>query len=154
MDTTTTGDIVAHVATDNYKGGQLAGEYIAKKILIDKKGKVAIVTYSEIEACVKREEGFKEVISKYSDIKLLDVQNCSGSAEKAANVTQDMFAYSDEIVHPFRRKASTRSGSNRPAVPVEIVRLFQAKSSTCSGSKNPVVSASPVDQVGAKRRAA
>lgn len=63
-------------------------------------------------------------------------------------------AYSDEIVHPFRRKASTRSGSNRPAVPVEIVRLFQAKSSTCSGSKNPVVSASPVDQVGAKRRAA
>jgi len=35
----------------------------------------------------------------------------------------------------FRRKASTRSGSNRPAVPVEIVRLFQAKSSTCSGSK-------------------
>ena len=63
-------------------------------------------------------------------------------------------AYSDEIVHPFRRKASTRSGSNRPAVPVEIVRLFQAKSPTCSGSKNPVVSASPVDQVGAKRRAA
>ena len=65
-----------------------------------------------------------------------------------------LVAYSDEIVHPFRRKASTRSGSNRPAVPVEIVRLFQAKSPTCSGSKNPVVSASPVDQVGAKRRAA
>jgi len=29
MDTTTTGEIVAHVATDNYKGGQLAGEYMA-----------------------------------------------------------------------------------------------------------------------------
>jgi len=40
-------------------------------------------------------------------------------------------AHSDEIVHLVRRKASTRSGS-----------------------KNPVVSASPVDQVGAKRRAA
>ena len=89
MDSTTTGDIIAHVATDNYKGGQLAGEYMAEKVLKGK-GKVAIVTYSEIEACVKREEGFKEVIAKYPDIELLDVQNCSGSAEIAANVTQDM----------------------------------------------------------------
>jgi len=76
------------------------------------------------------------------------------STRKVDDLVRALGAYSDEIVHPFRRKASTRSGSNRPAVPVEIVRLFQAKSSTCSGSKNPVVSASPVDQVGAKRRAA
>ncbi len=97
MDTTTAGDIVAHVATDNYKGGQLAGEYMAEKVLVDKKGKVAVVTYSEIEACVKREEGFKEIIATYPDIEILDVQNCSGSAEKAANVTQDMLLKHPEL---------------------------------------------------------
>ena len=44
------------------------------------------------------------------------------------------------------------------AIGVSTLHIFQLripmKSSICSGSKNPVVSASPVDQVGAKRRAA
>lgn len=46
-------------------------------------------------------------------------------------------ACSDEIVHVVRRKASTRSGSNRPPVPDQRIQWFRQASA---------------DQVGAKRR--
>lgn len=97
FDASAPGDYVAHVGTDNYAGGKLAGKYMAEKILEGQKGNVVIVTYSEIEACVFREEGFVEVIKQYPDIKVLDIQNCSGSMEKAANVTQDMLLKFDQI---------------------------------------------------------
>ena len=97
FDVSAPGDYVAHVGTDNYAGGKLAGEYMAEEVLENKEGNVVIVTYSEIEACVFREEGFVEVINEYPNIKVLDIQNCSGSMEKAANVTQDMLLKYDEI---------------------------------------------------------
>jgi ribose transport system substrate-binding protein len=97
FDVSAPGDYVAHVGTDNYAGGKLAGKYMAENILEDQKGNVVIVTYSEIEACVFREEGFVEVINEYPDIEILDIQNCSGSMEKAANVTQDMLLKYDQI---------------------------------------------------------
>ena len=60
-----------------------------------------------------------------------------------AKLTPFIAAYSDEIVHLVRRKASTRSGPIRPPVPIQIVQLVQGKSSTCSGAKNPVVLKGP-----------
>lgn len=91
MDISSDGETVAHIATDNYKGGELAAEYVATKMLPDKKGEVAIVTYSEVESCVNREKGFKEYLEKnFPDIKVVDVQNCSGDQAKAADVTQNM----------------------------------------------------------------
>lgn len=91
MDISSDGETVAHVATDNYKGGELAAEYVAKKMIPDAKGEVAIVTYSEVESCVNREKGFKEYMEKnHPDIKVVDVQNCSGDQAKAADVTQNM----------------------------------------------------------------
>ncbi|MDK2815826.1 MAG: ribose transport system substrate-binding protein [Moorella sp. (in: firmicutes)] len=82
-------EVKSHVATDNYAGGKLAGKYAAEKVL-NGKGKVAIITYSEVQSCVDRERGFKEAVADYPNIKVVDVQNCSGSAEKAANLTQDI----------------------------------------------------------------
>ena len=40
---------------DSYKCGQIAAEYMLEKILTDKKGDAAVITYSEIEACIQRE---------------------------------------------------------------------------------------------------
>ncbi|MGB9663261.1 MAG: substrate-binding domain-containing protein [Moorellaceae bacterium] len=82
------GDVVSHVATDNYAGGKLAGKYIAENVLKGK-GQVAVITYSEVSSCVDREKGFKEALAAYPEIKLVDVQSYSGNAEKAANITQD-----------------------------------------------------------------
>lgn len=89
IDTEADGEVVSHIATDNYEGGKMAASYLAE--LIDEQGEVGIITYSEIESCVNREDGFTEVIeSEYPDIEIVDVENCSGSAEKAASLTQDM----------------------------------------------------------------
>lgn len=91
MDVQSDGTPVAHVATDNYKGGELAAEYLTKNILAGKKGNVAVITYSEIEGCVNREKGFTEWLSKNaSGIKVVDVQNYSGDQAKAADVMQNM----------------------------------------------------------------
>lgn len=90
------GDVASHIATDNKEGGRIAGQYMGEKVL-NGKGKVAIVTYSEVESCVNREEGFKEAIAKFPGIQVVDVQNSSGSAEKAANVTQDMLLKNPDL---------------------------------------------------------
>ncbi|WP_378956207.1 substrate-binding domain-containing protein [Pelosinus sp. sgz500959] len=96
FDVSAKGDVVSHIATDNKEGGRIAGQYMGEKIL-NGKGKVAIVTYSEVESCVNREEGFKEAIAKFPGIQIVDVQNSSGSAEKAANVTQDMLLKNPDL---------------------------------------------------------
>jgi len=88
--------IISQIGTDNFGGGYLAGEYAAEKVL-DKKGKVCVITFSEIQETLDRERGFKDAIAKYPDIKILDTQNYAGSAEKAQQLTQDMLVKFPEI---------------------------------------------------------
>ena len=45
-----TGEVVCHVATDNYQGGKLAGEAMVK-LLSDSGGKVAILHFPQAESC-------------------------------------------------------------------------------------------------------
>ena len=42
MDIASDGETVAHIATDNYKGGELAAEYMVNNMLTDKKGNVGV----------------------------------------------------------------------------------------------------------------
>ncbi|MCX6089229.1 MAG: substrate-binding domain-containing protein [Candidatus Atribacteria bacterium] len=88
--------IISQVGTDNYGGGALAGEYAAEKVL-NKKGKVAVITFAEIQETLDRDRGFKDTIAKYPDITVLDTQNYAGSAEKAQQLTQDMLVKFPEI---------------------------------------------------------
>lgn len=91
MDIPSDGKTVSHISTDNYKGGELAAEYLVKNVLKDKKGSAAVITYSENEGCVNREKGFTEWLGKNApDIKVADVQNYSGDQSKAADVMQNM----------------------------------------------------------------
>lgn len=91
MDIKSDGNTVSHIATDNYKGGQLAAEYMFKSMLKDKKGDVAVITYSEIESCIEREKGFTEwMAANAPNVKIVDIQNYSGDQSKAADVMQNM----------------------------------------------------------------
>lgn len=91
MDIPSDGNTVCHVSTDNHKGGELAAEYLVKNVLPNKKGNVAVITYSEIEGCVQREKGFTEWLGKNApDVKVADIQNYSGDQAKAADVMQNM----------------------------------------------------------------
>lgn len=70
-------DYVSFVATDNYKGGQMAGEQLAK--LLGGKGKVILLRYAVGSASTEaREKGFLEALGKHADIKLISSDQYAG----------------------------------------------------------------------------
>lgn len=59
------GEVVCHVATDNYQGGKLAGEAMVK-LLRETGGKVAILHFPQAESCQLRVKGFREVVDAHN----------------------------------------------------------------------------------------
>lgn len=79
-------DYVAYVATDNFKGGQLAGEAMAK--VLGDKGNVIVLRYAEgSNSTMQRENGFLDAIKKHPGIKVVSENQFAGvtteSAQKA-----------------------------------------------------------------------
>ena len=65
--------IVSFVATDNYRGGTLAGEHLAK--LLGDKGKVIMLRYQEGSASTaERESGFLDAIAEHNGIEVVSAQ--------------------------------------------------------------------------------
>src|SRR5437879_13514820 len=69
---------VSFVATDNYKGGQLAGEHLGK--LLGGKGNVILLRYAVGSASTEaREAGFLDTLkAKFPDLKLLSADQYAG----------------------------------------------------------------------------
>ncbi len=68
---------VSFVATDNYKGGQLAGEHLAG--LLGEKGNVILLRYAVGSASTEaREAGFLDVLKKHPEIKLISSDQYAG----------------------------------------------------------------------------
>jgi ribose transport system substrate-binding protein len=81
-------DFVSFVATNNRKGGQMAGEQLVK--LLGGKGKVVLLRYAVGSASTEeREAGFLEVIKKNPDITML-VDNRYGNATVASAQDESM----------------------------------------------------------------
>lgn len=59
------GEVVCHVATDNYQGGLLAGEAMVK-LLEETGGEVGILHFPQVESCQLRVKGFTEIIDKHN----------------------------------------------------------------------------------------
>lgn len=77
-------NIVSFVATDNLKGGMLAGDRIGE--LLGGKGKVLMLRYQEGSASTEqREEGFlKEIRSKYPGVELISSDQHAGPTRDTA----------------------------------------------------------------------
>jgi ribose transport system substrate-binding protein len=88
-------NVVAHIASDNFRGGQLAGEYLAK--LINGKGNIAIIDQPAITSVIDRVAGFREAISKYPDMKVVADVNGEGVRDKALIVTADVLQANPEL---------------------------------------------------------
>jgi len=81
-------DFVSLVATDNYKGGQMAGEEMIK--LLGGKGSVLILRYQEgSESTEQREKGFTDAIAKAPGIKLLDPKQYAGATRATAQAASE-----------------------------------------------------------------
>jgi ribose transport system substrate-binding protein len=76
-------DYVSYVATDNRKGGQLAGDYLAE--LLAGKGKVVLLRYAEgSESTNQREQGFLDAIAKHPGIEVVSSNQYGGADVEGA----------------------------------------------------------------------
>jgi len=76
-------DYVSYVATDNYKGGTLAGEHLAK--LLGGKGKVALLRYMEGSASTdERERGFLDAVKKHPGLEVASQNQYAGATSDSA----------------------------------------------------------------------
>src|SRR6266480_5807013 len=75
---------VSFVATDNYKGGQLAGEHLGR--LLGGKGSVILLRYAVGSASTEaREAGFLDTLkAKFPDLKLLSSDQYAGPTRETA----------------------------------------------------------------------
>lgn len=99
---------ISFVATDNYKGGQMAGAQLAK--MLNDKGNVILLRYAVGSASTEaRENGFLDEIKKHPGIKLI-------SADQYAGATRDTaYAASQNLLNRFGREVNGVFCANEPS---------------------------------------
>lgn len=74
---------ISFVATDNFKGGQMAGDHLAK--LLGGKGNVILLRYQVGSASTEaREAGFLDALAKHSGIKVISSDQHAGATRETA----------------------------------------------------------------------
>ena len=87
--------VVTHIATDNYGGGREAGLAMIEA-LGPAGGRISILNYNEIESCILRVKGFREVVAEHNAStttgKIEIVADLSGGAakDKGYKATEDV----------------------------------------------------------------
>ncbi len=90
------GDYVSFVATDNIKGGALAGERLAQ--LVGDKGKVVVLRYSEgHDSTSKREQGFLDAVKAHPGIEVVSSNQYGGTDVEGA------YKKSETLLSRYRR---------------------------------------------------
>ncbi|WP_172807812.1 sugar ABC transporter substrate-binding protein [Christensenella intestinihominis] len=86
--------VASTVATDNFMAGQLIGEALGKAL--DGKGQVVMLTYNVAQVCADRANGFKDALTKYPDIEIVEEQEIQPGVDTAMPVMENMLqAYPD-----------------------------------------------------------
>lgn len=90
------GEVVTHVASDNYLGGQLAAEYVGEAL--GGKGKIAVISNPTITTIIEREKGFTETIEKnYPDIEIVANQSGESTREKGMEVAENILEKTPDL---------------------------------------------------------
>lgn len=98
LDNRSDGEVVSHVATDNYLGGRLAGQWVMENLLPDG-GRMVIISMPGTETGLMREAGFIDYLTENnSQIEILGINNGEGAADVALAVMQDFITlFGDDI---------------------------------------------------------
>jgi len=85
-----TDQVASFVATDNYRGGKLAGDYLAQRL--GDKGKVMMLRYAEGSASTaEREKGFLDAIAAHPGIEVVSSNQYGGvTTESAFKVSENL----------------------------------------------------------------
>lgn len=102
-------EIVSYVATDNLKGGRLAGEYMAR--LLQGKGKVLMLRYQEGSASTEaREQGFLEALKAFPGVEVISSDQYAGptrdTAKRAAENLLNRFGGQVQGVYAVNESAA------------------------------------------------
>ncbi len=99
---------VSFAATDNYQGGQIAGQHLGK--LLEGKGKVILLRYAVGSASTEaREAGFLEALkANYPEIELLSSDQYSGATRETA------YQASQNLLNRFGREVDGIFCPNEP----------------------------------------
>jgi ribose transport system substrate-binding protein len=103
--------ISSYVATNNYRGGERAGEYLAQ--LLGGKGKIILLRYAlNSESTEQREQGFLDAIAKHPEITFLSNDKHAGPTEgEAIRVAENLLSnYGSEVQGIFCPNQSSTSG--------------------------------------------
>ncbi len=83
------GEVVCHVATDNFGGGRAAAQAVIE--MLRGRGKVAILNHPRIESALMREQGFlEEIKEKGPEITVAAILPGGGEKEMSYNATNDL----------------------------------------------------------------
>jgi ribose transport system substrate-binding protein len=105
-----TDQYTAFVATDNRKGGELAGEEMVR-LLGDAGGEIAIVrVMAGSQSTTEREEGFKSVVAKNPKIKIVSEQYGDSDRAKSQRVAGDILAAHPNLVGFYGPNESSTVG--------------------------------------------
>lgn len=106
--------IVSYVATNNFKGGQMAANEMAKAL--GEKGNVILLRYATgSESTEQREEGFLDAIKNYPNIKVLSSNQFGGDSIISAKerVDQLLLSHQQELSGIFAVCESNAEGTLR-----------------------------------------
>jgi len=95
-------DAISYVATDNYHGGVMAGEHLAK--ILEGKGGVILLRYQAgSESTEQREQGFLDALKEHAGIKVLsESQRVDSDAVQALKVGESVLRnFKDEVTGAF-----------------------------------------------------
>ena len=81
------GKVASHIATDNYTGGMIAAEAMAK--YLGDKGEVGLTTYPEVQSVRDRIDGFKANLKNHSGMKIV-AELPGRTREEAKKASEDM----------------------------------------------------------------
>ena len=106
----TTDQYTAYVATDNYKGGQLAGQHLLK-LLGPAGGEVAVVLVQAGSASTEeREKGFFDVVNKAPNVKVVFSQYGNSNTNTSMNVASNALTAHPNIKGFFGPNESSTAG--------------------------------------------
>lgn len=80
---------------DNYEGGWIVGEEVAKQL--DYKGNVCVITYDVAYVCRERSNGFKDALAQYEGITILESFDGICTEDEAMKKTEDWLQQYDDI---------------------------------------------------------
>lgn len=111
--------VAAHIGSDNFQGGQLAGESMMK--LTGGKGEIGIIDLPTANSCVKRVDGFMDYLKKNgSELKIVSTLNGNGKVDVGNKVAEEMIVAHPDIVAIFAINDPCGLGAYRAIQKLEL----------------------------------